>query len=233
MLVHPNLTVRLHIKQTLAQLGWCINQEASLSGALEKIRSYEPFDVVCVSLRFERKMLTSWLDTARAVIRGRYSVYSALATKEDRANPSYEIFVKKHFDTEISESIDASLLDNYSKQVKAKLEEKKLEKLTDLISLQLGKNLDAADQLAEITLLGRDFKTANQWISLTGFHDLILKAPGLIKARYLEMLKNNLLARASTEIDKSAEESQSNRNREGTFINPSARPKVDFVVKRR
>lgn len=229
MLVHPDLTIRVQMKSILDRLGWTINQESSLSGALEKIRSYEPFDVVCVSLRYERRMLGSWVDTARAVIRGRYSVYSAVATKEDRANPSYEMFVKRYFDAEISESVDESLLENYKKQVQAKLEEKKIQKLVDVIALQLGKNLDAVDHLSELTLLGKDVKTTNQWLSISNFHEMILKSPAVVKIKYLDMLKSVLLSR-STLTQAEADQDSGQRVPSLNFNN---RAKVDFVIKKR
>lgn len=220
IVVHPNFSVRQVVKNVLEAFGWTTNLEGSLSGALEKIRSLDGFELICLSLRFDKKMVSSWIETAKSTMKGRYSVYSALASKEDRSSPNFEIFVRKHFDIDISENITKDSFGSIERKIRTIVNQKQTERAIDDIRRQLSRIINAVDLMSQSALRNTLAKSDLNWRFLESIHYTVANSPPQVKYSYIDLIKNELITRA-----RPLEEDE----------NPpvqSPKPKVHFLVKK-
>ncbi|MCS6893566.1 MAG: hypothetical protein NZO16_03240 [Deltaproteobacteria bacterium] len=221
LIIHPQLQVRQLLKAVFEIFSMSSNLESSLGGALEKIRSSEGFDLVCLSLRFDKKMIVSWLSAAKSTLKGRYSVYSALVSKEDRANPAFQQFVEKNFDCDFTENLTSDAFSAQKQRVLRLVSQRRECRLVDFFRMQINRILTSVDNLASSALNSRFEKSDPNWIYLESIQRSVLNSSPAVKSEYLEMIKNALKTKADGILDQT----------HGNHQNFNSKP-INYLIKK-
>jgi hypothetical protein len=184
IVIHPSLAIRQLFKEILEKFGFSVNLESTLDGGLEKIRLSQSFALGCVSTRFDKRALFTWLSTLKANIKGRFIVYGAITTSQDRNQP----YLLKEFDLDLSETLTEQAFRSYLPEVNKLLAIKRDERHKFMLAEILEKAPEAVNLACERYIKGYDFKSLSSWKNLQLIHKILENSASDVKAFYLEKL---------------------------------------------
>ncbi len=195
LVLHPSYEIRNLIKSALEPFDIKAVLEASLTGGMERVRSLNELDLIMVSLRYDRALISNWLKVSKATRNGRYSVYGALVSKEDRVSSWYSTFVNSHFDIDFFESLSEESFKAYKPSLDKLVKERKDKRISDWLTSQTSRIIEIVDSLAVLASEGSNFTSTYNWRFLESLKIQIINSSPEVKLVYLDNLKSGLMSK--------------------------------------
>jgi len=184
IVIHPSLAVRQLFKEILEKFGFSVNLESTLDGGLEKIRLSQSFALGCVSTKFDKRAIFTWLSTVKANIKGRFMVFGAITTAQDRNQP----YLFKDFDLDLTENLSEQSMRSYLPEINKLLARKKDEKQKFILAEILEKAPETIDLAFERFVKGYDYRNFPGWKNLELIQKILAEGAADVKAFYLQRL---------------------------------------------